>query len=267
MAVAGTRIKVPVSEIMVEAYRGVFGQLNLLLETAWLPLLLLLAAAILPGYLHLYAGLTAWPSWRGDGVGLSLENSIEAAVGLLCLTAFAVRWYQVTLFREARSAPTGIFLAAWLRFLLYTVLLYLIAALLILVLLLSDQDGVPDVVGLIAASAMTAAWLAPLRCMLLFPAAASGKPITIAAAWRGLGGNTWRLFATLMLVSIPVGFITLMIVSAFFVGFHIDQSADQLPLGIFLVRAVFSSCGNVLVVALSAAAIAGFYRRLATNIA
>jgi hypothetical protein len=34
------------------------------------------------------------------------------------------------------------------------------------------------------------------------------------------------------------------------------------PLGFFLLRAVLSTCGNVLVVALSAAAIAAFYRRL-----
>lgn len=263
MAVAGMRIKVPVAEIMVEAYRGVFGQLNLLLETAWLPLLLLLAAAILPGYLHLYRGLVAFPTWRGDQFGLSVENSIEALTGLLALTAFAVRWYQVSLFTGAHSAPSGVFLGAWLRFLLYTVLLYVIAGAAILVLLISDQDGVPDFVGLGAAIAITAAWLAPVRCMLLFPAAASGKPLSIAAAWRGLGGNTWRLFVTVMLVSVPIVFITAMIVSAFFAGFQIDVSADQLqPLGFFLLRAVLSTCGNFLVVALCAAVIAGFYRRL-----
>jgi hypothetical protein len=263
LAGPGTRSKVPVAEIMVEAYRGVFGQLNLLLETAWLPLLLLLAAAILPGYLHLYSGLIALPTWRGDQFGLSIENSIEGLTGLLCLTAFAVRWYQVTLFTGARSAPTGIFLGAWLRFLLYTLLLYLIAGLLVVALLLSDQKGVPDYVGLVAGAAMMAVWLAPIRCMLLFPAAASGKPLSIAAAWRCLGGNTWRLFVTVLLVSIPVMFVTAMIVSAFFAGFNIDASGDQLPpLGFFLLRAVFSSCGNVLVVALSAAVIAGFYRRI-----
>ena len=263
MAAAGTRIKVPVAEIMVEAYRGVFGQLNLLLETAWLPLLLLLAAAILPGYFHLYGGITAWPRWRGDRFGLTIENAIEAVAGLLCLTAFAVRWYQVTLFSAPRAAPGGIFLGAWLRFLLYTVLLYFIAALLVLVLLLSDQDGVPDFVGPIAGIAMLAAWLAPIRCMLLFPAAASGKPLSIAAAWRGLGGNTWRLFVTIMLVSLPVVFVTAIIVNAVFAGLHLDPSGDQPPpLGFFLLRAVLGICGNVLLVALSAGVIAGFYRRL-----
>jgi hypothetical protein len=266
MAVAGARIKVPVAEVMVEAYRGVFGRLNLLLDVAWLPLLLLLAAAILPGYLHLYRGLAAWPSWRGDQFGLSIENAIEALTGLLCLTAFAVRWYQVSLFTGSRSAPTGLFLGAWLRFLGYTLLLYLIAGLLLAAMLLADQDGVPDYIGIVAGAAMMAAWLAPVRCMLLFPAAAIGKPLSLMAAWRGLGGNTWRLFATVMLVSIPVVFVTAIIVSAFFAGFHIDASGDQLPpLGFFLLRGVLSSCGNVLVVALSAAVIASFYRRLEGN--
>jgi hypothetical protein len=263
VAVAGTRIKVPVAEVMAEAFRGVFGRLNLVLDVSWLPLLLLLAAAIIPGYVHLYRGLAAWPTWRGDQFGLSIENSIEALTGLLCLTAFAVRWYQVSLFTGSRAAPAGIFVGAWLRFLLYTLLLYLIAALLLVAVLLADRDGVPDYIGIIAGAAMMAAWLAPVRCMLLFPAAAIGKPISIAAAWRGLGGNTWRLFATVMLVSIPVVFVTAMIVSAFFAGFHIDASGDKLPpLGFFLLRAVLSSCGNILVVALSAAVIAGFYRRL-----
>jgi hypothetical protein len=248
---------------MVEAFRGVFGQLSLLLDVAWLPLLLLLAAGIIPGYLHLYRGLVAWPVWDGDRFGLSAENLIEAVTGLLCLTAFAVRWYQVSLFTGGRTAPADLFRGAWLRFLLYTLLLYLIAALLIVAMLLADRDGVPDYIAVLTGAAMMAAWMAPVRCMLLFPAAAIGKPLSIAAAWRSLGGNTWRLFVTVMLVSVPVVFITAIIVSAFFAGFHIEAYGDKPPpLGFFLLRAVLSTCGNVLVVALSASVIAGFYRRL-----
>jgi hypothetical protein len=251
-----------VGEVMVEAFRGVFGQLSLLLDVAWFPLLVLLAADILPGYLHSY-GHIPWPVWRGDQLGLTLENVIEAVAGLLCLTAFAVRWYQVALFTAANPAPAGLFLGAWLRFVLYTLLLYLIAALLILAMLLADRDGVPDYVALLTGAAMMAAWLAPVRCMLLFPAAAAGKPLSIAAAWRSLGGNTWRLFVAVMLVTIPVVFVTAMVVSAFFAGFHIEAYGDKAPpLGFFLLRGVLSTCGNVLVVALCASAIAGFYRRL-----
>jgi hypothetical protein len=263
LAIAGTRIKVPVGEIMAEAFRGVFGQLSLLLDVAWLPLLLLLAAGILPGYVHLYRGLAAWPVWSGDRLGLNLENVIEAVVGLLCLTAFAVRWYQVSLFTGPRAAPPGLFPGAWLRFLLYTLVLYLIAALLIVAMLLVDRDGIPDYIALLTGAAMMVAWLAPVRCMLLFPAAASGRPLSIAAAWRRLGGNTWRLFVTVLLVTIPVVFVTAMIVSAFFAGFHIEAFGDKVPpLGFFLLRSVLSICGNVLVVALCASVIAGFYRRL-----
>jgi hypothetical protein len=263
LAGPGTRIRVPVGEVMAEAFRGVFGQLSLLLEIAWLPLLLLLAADIVPGYLHAYRSLP-WPVWKGDPLGLSVENMIEAVVGLLSLTALAVRWYQVSLFANTRTAaPAGLFLGAWLRFVLYTLLLYLIAALLIVAMLLVDRDGVPDYVALLTGAAMMAAWLAPVRCMLLFPAAAAGKPLSIIAAWRALGGNTWRLFVTVLLVTLPVVFVTAMIVSAFFAGFHIEAFGDKAPpLGFFLLRAVLSTCGNVLVVALCASVIAGFYRRL-----
>jgi hypothetical protein len=248
---------------MAEAFREVFGQLSLWLDVAWLPLLLLLAADIVPGYLHSYRGLAAWPVWSGDRLGLSVENLIEAVAGLLCLTAFAVRWYQVALFTGGRVAPSGIFLSAWLRFLLYTLLLYVIAALLIVALLLVERDGVPDYVALLTGAAMMAVWLVPVRCMLLFPAAAAGKPLSIAGAWRKLGGNTWRLFVSVMLVTIPVVFVTAMIVSAFFAGFHIEAFGDKAPpLGFFLLRSVLSTCGNVLVVALCASAIAGFYRRI-----
>lgn len=267
MADAGARIKVPVAEVMVEAYRGVFGRLSLLLDLAWLPLLILLAAAILPGYLRLYEGLPGLPGWAGDVYGLSLENLVEALVGLLCLSAFAVRWYQSLLFREGQRVPEGIFLGAWLRFLAYMLLLYLIAAVLLTGLVLADAEGAPPFVAPLAGAAMFVAWLAPVRCSLLFPAAAIGKPLSIAEAWQTLGGNTWRLFATVMLVSVPAVFVVAMILSAFFAGFQLDGLGDTPPpLGFFLLRGVIGSCADFLVVALGAAVAAGFYRRLGARL-
>lgn len=263
---AGTRIKVPVAEVMVEAYRTVFGHLSLLLDLAWLPLLILLAATLLPGYLHLYQGLPGLPAWSGDDYGLSLENLVEAIAGLLCLSAFAVRWYQSLLF-DNRRAPEGVFVGAWLRVLAYTLLLYLVAAVLLTAMLLADLDGAPDYLAPAAGVATVAAWLAPVRCSLLFPAAAIGKPLSIAGAWRALGGNTWRLFATVLLVSVPAVFVVAMILSAFFAGFQLDGIGDApLPLGFFLLRGVLGSCADFLVVALGASVIAGFYRRLAANL-
>jgi hypothetical protein len=263
MADAGTRIKVPVAEIMAEAYRSVFGRLNLLLDLAWLPLLILLAATILPGYLRLYQSVGGLPHWPGDAYGLSLENLVEALVGLLCLSAFAVRWYQSLLFREGQRVPQGIFVGAWLRFLAYMLLLYLVAALLLTALVLADVAGAPPYIAPLAGAAMFVAWLAPVRCSLLFPAAAIGKPLSIAQAWQALGGNTWRLFATVLLVSLPAVFVVAMILSAFFAGFQLDGLGDSaLPVGFFLLRGVIGSCTDFLVVALGAAVIGGFYRRL-----
>jgi hypothetical protein len=263
MAGTGTPTKVPVAEVVSEAYRSVFGRLNLLLDLAWLPLLIVLAATILPGYLRLYHKLPGLPVWSGDEFGLSFENLAEAVVALLCLSAFAVRWYQASLFREPRRAPGGVFVGAWLRFVGYMMLLYLVAALLLTVLLLADTEAAPAYFAPVAGAAIFAAWLAPVRCSLLFPAAAVGEPLSIAAAWRALGGNTWRLFATVILVSLPTVFAVAMVLSAFFAGFHLDGAgSDPLPLGFFLLRGVIGSCADFLVVALGAAVVAAFYRRL-----
>lgn len=263
---AGTRIKVPVAEVMVEAYRAVFGRLNLLLDIAWLPLLILLAATIVPGYLRLYRGLPGFPAWSGDQFGLSIDNIVEAIAGLLCLSAFAVRWYQTAL-SDNRRVAQGVFIGAWLRLLAYTLLLYIVAVVLLSAMLLADLGGAPDYLAPVAAAATVAAWLAPVRCSLLFPAAAIGKPLSIPAAWRALGGNTWRLFAAVLLVGIPAVFVVAMILSAFFAGFQLDGLGDApVPLGFFLLRGVIGSCADFLVVALTASVVAGFYRRLEANL-
>jgi hypothetical protein len=252
-------MKVPVTEVMVEAYRSVFARLNLLLDLAWLPLLLLLAATILPGYLRLYADL---PAWSSEQFGLTSDDLIEAVVGLLCLSAFAVRWYQSLLFTG--RVPQGLFLGGWLRFLLYALLLYLIAALLLTAVLFVDTAQTPSYVAPLAGAGMVAAWFASVRCSLLFPAAASGQPLGIAAAWRAMNGNTWRLFATVLLVSVPAVFVVAMILSSIFAGFGIDALGDAAPpAGFFILRGVIGSCADIVIVALGASVVAGFYRRIA----
>lgn len=262
---AGTSVKVPVAEVMVEAYRAVFGRLNLLFDLAWLPLLVLLAATIVPGYFHLYRGLPGLFAWSAAGgkLGLSVENLLAALVGVFCLSAFAVHWYQSLLFGSGSRVPRGIFLGAWLRFLLYMLLLYLVAAALLVAMLVADAEGAPKYLAPLAAFAMIVAWLAPVRCSLLFPAAAAGKPLSIAAAWRAMGGNTWRFFAAVLLVSVPTVFVVAMILSSVLVGLGIKDVGNTLPpVGFFILRGVLSSCADFLVVALGASVAAGFYRRI-----
>src|SRR6185437_8731891 len=81
MAKAGTHAKVPVAEVMIEAYRTVFGRLSLLLDLAWLPLILVLAATILPGYLRFYQGIAALAALPGNTLGFGIDDLIDALVG------------------------------------------------------------------------------------------------------------------------------------------------------------------------------------------
>ena len=262
MAKAGTRAKVPVAEVVIEAYRTVFGRLSLLLDLAWLPLILVLAAAILPGYLRFYQGIAALTALPGNTFGFGIDDLVDALVGLFCLSAFAVRWYQ-SLLSSGGDAPSGSFLGAWLRFLLYTLALYLVAAALLIATLLADSAGLPDYVAPAAAVAVIAAWLVPLRCSLLFPAAALSRPMSLAAAWRAMAGNTWRLVATVMLVSVPTVFTVALLMSSIAAALGLDSGSDTPPpLGFFLLRGVIGSCADFIVVALSASALAGFYRRI-----
>ena len=79
-------------------------------------------------------------------------------------------------------------------------------------------------------------------------------------------GNTWRLFATVLLVSVPVVFVVAMILSSIFAGFGIDGFGDAPPpIGFLILRGVIGSCSDVIVVALGASVAAGFYRRIAPN--
>jgi len=259
---AEMRVSVPIAEVAVGAYRNVFGRLGLLLDLAWVPLLILLTATLLPGYLHFYLGLhSPLLDWHITALGLGVEDAIEALAGLLCLNAFAVRWHQAILFGDERLTPPGIFLGAWIRFLLYTLLLYLISAGLFVALLIANTDKAPAYLAPSASLLAILLWTGTIRCSLLFPAAAFGRPLSIAAAWRAMRGNSWRLLGCGFVACTPVLLAVVLILSGAFTGFHIEQF-DRLPLGFFLLRGVVETCTNILIVALGAAVLSSFYRRI-----
>lgn len=262
MTDAGTRVIVPIAEVAVEAYRAVFGRFGLLLDLAWLPLLIMLAATLLPGYLHLYLDWNVIPSWRGDAMGFSVEDLIESLVGLLCLNAFAVRWHQAILFSGERSAPAGVFLGAWARFLLYTLLLYLVSTGMLATMLIAEIENAPAYLAPAASILAVLLWVGMLRCSLLFPAAAFGKPLGITTAWRSMRGNSWRLLGCGFVACAPVVVVVVLIVTGVVAGFQIERFAPRLPLGFFILRGVVATCANIVVVALGATVLSTFYRRI-----
>lgn len=261
MADASTRVRVPIAEVAAGAYRAVFGRLGLLLDLAWLPLLVLLAATLLPGYLHFYLGMAPPLQWPGDAVGFGVEELIQSLAGLFCLNAFAARWHQAVLFAGERRPPARLFLIAWARFLVYSLLLYLASAGVIAALLMAEAENAPAYMAPVAALLAILLWVGTVRCSLMFPAAAFGKPIGPGAAWRAMHGNSWRLVACGFVACMPVLLALALIVSGVITGFQIEP-LDHPPLGFFILRGVVETCANIIVVALGATVLSAFYRRI-----
>lgn len=257
---AASQVKVRVGEAVMAAYAAVFGRLGLALEVGWLPLLVMLAAALVPGIAEAFVpGLfsNVWPLFIA-----------EIVVGLLCLNAFSVRWYQAQLFPNARALPRRLFVALWMRFVGYTLLFSVPTAAPGVALFLAgaSPDANDATRTLIAAVGVlgVATTLGVLRLALVWPAAAYGAPIGFREAWRRMHGNTWRLTATMLLVSVPL-FITIafalhLLLKA--VNIELDALPSPPPLGLVLLMGVADTVWKFLLIALGAAVLAQFYRRL-----
>ena len=262
-------VRIPVAAVTVGAYRFVFGRLGLFLELAWLPLLLMLAVAILPAFLPSLAAPDS------DSIVLRLLPDIgQLVVGGLCLNAFAVRWHQMALFPNPVDAQAQSWLRPWLRFLLYTFAFYLVnLAMLGLLLLVSSGADLnqPDQIAmlLLATAVAVPVWLGMVRLSLLFPAAAYGQPLGPGAAWNAMRGNTWRLIACGFLAGLPLVLSVAVVLSVVFtaLGMQIgdlqsDDPAFAPPMGLLLLEGVIDTVINFLIVALGASILVEVYRRL-----
>lgn len=257
-------LKVPIAATIVTAYRSVFGQLGLFLELAWLPLLILLAVSLIP------AALGA--DFAGDDDRLkALPGLAELLAGGLCLNAFAVRWHQVTLYGGKAFLAGKAWLGPWGRFVGYTVAIYCAVFLVALILyFVADAVGDDDPVAKVALPATAfvltlPVWLATTRLSLVFPAAAAERPLRIGAAWRAMRGNTWRLVVAFFLACAPVALAALLTMAAAFaaLGYGVGSSAlDSPPLGLYILRGLADTVANFLIVALGAAVLVEFYKRL-----
>lgn len=268
-------VKVPVGEVVAESYRAVFGQLGLFLDLAWLPFLIQLAISIVPPLLVHFA-----PAGRLPAVADQLPDYLELAGLILCVTAFAVRWYAAMLFVDGRALPRRAFLKAWLRFVVYAAVLFAVP------LLMGFQESPERLVaesepGLDAALQNTVvaflmtvrvalgilAFLAYARFSLLFPAAAYGRPLGWAEAWRRMRGNTWRNVGCLLLTTVPfvLAVSVLVDVALILTGFP-DEATQKAALsstpGGILLSGLSDTIVFFIAFALGASILMGFYRRL-----
>lgn len=258
------RIKVPVAEVAVGAYRAVFGHLDLLLELGWLPFLVLLPLRLAPLLAAQYL-----PSGDRRAAFEIAAAIVAQAATLLCLTIFSVRWHQVLLFITPFAPSRRIIIQAWVRFMAYTLLFCVLvmppfAAVVIADLgaatVGSDVDLAP--LGAVGGALLLLALFVAARLSLLYPAAAFGEPLGLKAAWQRMRGNSWRIIAALFLTLLPVTAAE----AAFFrssLGPVSSVAAEvALPLQQLVPPIVLGLALDFLAVALGASILSAFYQRL-----
>jgi hypothetical protein len=260
-------------EVVPEAYRAVFGQLNLFLDLAWLPLLLQLAATVCPPLAQHFFPSTI-PVLSND-----LLAYAEAATGIVFVNAFGVRWYAALLFADGRAMPRAHFLKAWGRFVGYGII-FAIPSLAVLdlspekLVAQSDPAITASIQNTVVAALLTASVavilvisLALARWSLLFPAAAYGRPLGWREAWRGMRGNTWRYVGCLLLTSLPLLIFVLYFekIVLSLAGLNdqdaIKKAMQTIP-GAILLDGLCDTIVMFVGFALAASILAGFYRRL-----
>jgi hypothetical protein len=163
------------------AYRAVFDRLQLVVEIALLPYLIVFAtvllALLMPG--GIFGGI--------------LAGLIHAISFLLFGAVFIVRWHRFVLLGE--TVGDGLIPPGWTEFVMAGVKLgaLIFAGWVVLVLVAT----LPPHVLTIPLSGLggVALTLLALRVSLIFPAAAVGRPIGLRTAWDWIEGNFWRLFA------------------------------------------------------------------------
>jgi hypothetical protein len=250
-------VRIPVADVTVGAYRAVFYRLGAVLELGWLPLLLLLAVAIVP------AALPADFGAHNDALR-ALPDFLLLVAGALCLNAFGVRWYQAQLLGTADAARRP-WLGPWARFLLYTFVLYValgatLAMVVFLASAVSDRGfAFKAGVSLLELAMATAMLLIMARLALLYPAAATGRPIGIGGSWRATRGNGWRIVLCWLFATAPLLLGVQIIMGAVFTGFRIGAHA---PMGLYILRGLVGTVADFLIAALGAAVLSETYRRL-----
>jgi hypothetical protein len=269
MDAGAARAKVPVATVVVAAWRAVFARPGLVLEFGWLPLLAMLAALLLPPLALRYA--LAANLARSLAPDINVAGVIlDGTVTLIALNTFALRWHRLMLTGDLHPWPLRPFLRAWLRFMLYTLAIVVIGWAAILAAWYAGvitPDGSAAAAGgsLAAGIVALALLLGVTRLSLVLPAAALGDPLGLGAAWRAMRGNTWRLLLANVVSALPVVLATGLILGQLLAAAHLaagEVVAPDPPIGLVLLTSVIEVVLRVVLVALGASILSGFYRRV-----
>jgi hypothetical protein len=268
MEVGAARGKVPVATVVVAAWRSVFARPGLVLEFGWLPLLAMLAALLLPP-LALRYGL-APAAAHASAPDINVAGVIlDGTVSLIALNAFALRWHRLMLTGDLHPWPFRPFLRAWLRFMLYTLAIFVIGKGAILAAwyagVIAPNGGANPAEGLVAGIVVLALLLGVTRLSLVLPATSLGDPLGLVAAWRAMRGNTWRLLLANVVSALPVVLLTGLVLGQLLAAAHLGAGevvAPDPPIGLVLLTSVIEVVLRLVLVALGASILSGFYRRV-----
>jgi hypothetical protein len=172
------------------AYRAVFDHVQLVVEMALLPYLIVLAVELVSLFFT-----------HGGMIG-RIAGGLIHGVGLLLFGAvFVVRWHRFVLLGETVGGelmPPG-----WREFVVAGIKIgaVVFAGWVVLIgIALLPPFFITIPLTAVGGVALT---LAVLRVSLIFPAAAIGQPVGLRTAWDWIGGNFWRLFASAFACYLP----------------------------------------------------------------
>ena len=215
---------VPIRETVRAAYRSVFGQLDLVARTAFLPFLLSMMLVV---------------------TGNPAVNLLVALLRLIPYTIFAVAWHRVVLLGPQRAFPA--FFPGWSRrhwrffgyalaVMAITTAVISIASIVAAAIMLRQDgpidgestaalvEGTADATGLYGAILAVAFLAMPLvvyilmRFSFVFPAVAVDEGYRLGDAWRHTRGQGVRLVFVMFLTLAPVIFLELLLFRALTAG-------------------------------------------------
>ncbi|MBV8776347.1 MAG: hypothetical protein JO258_04045 [Alphaproteobacteria bacterium] len=175
--------QIDVIDQISRAYRVVVDNLQLVVEIALLPYLIVLG-------IDLVAFLIP-----GSGLFGRLLAGLVHAIGFLVFgSVFVVRWHRFVLLGERVGG--GLIPAGWVDFVMTGIKLGVLIFAGWVVLLLLALVPPQALTAPLAAVGGFALALAALRVSLVFPAAAVQRPVGLRTAWNWIEGNFWRLLAS-----------------------------------------------------------------------
>ena len=175
------------------AYEAVFQNLPLVVQFAWLPYVLVLAAEVF--------GL----AFGGGGYDGQMLAWIMGGLGFLVFgSIFAVRWFRHLLLGETPGG--GLFPPAWRPVFFATVTIALLVFAGGIIVALIAMILLPLAVLIWGVGAIAVALVA-VRILPMLPAAAIERPIDVRAAWDMMQGNYWHLVACALICYVPYALV------------------------------------------------------------